>query len=324
MINFTLEHDWGAIDFFVLPYFRERTHPDERARLRGAFPLLKNAVYDSGAGRWHTDVAVRWSYFTGSPGSRRVGLPWNQPGAALGTGDDRGRTRGAAGVPDHRSSLDRCAVDRRGDLMEALTRGGHGDRFLAAVAGVEYTVFGIGPDPPISDCWLNSCSTDATKPAPFTRSTTRCSSGRAGRSTTRPTRRILGGPVIDYDTGEVFAFLEAERRFSDRWIRRARDEVVHEHRRDRTRPRPETGRLHFAEAQPLLLTLTRILGPARSRCRRHGKIQKRIAATTGRPGRGNVRRRVAFRSPLTPRRRAFGCTTWTRARVRPFWPFTAN
>ena len=29
---------------------------------------------------------------------------------------------------------------------------------------------------------------------------------------------ILGGPVIDYETGEVFAFLEAERRFSDRGI----------------------------------------------------------------------------------------------------------
>ena len=66
MINFTLERDWGAIDFFVLPYFRERTHPDDRARLRGAFPVLDNAVYDSGAGRWHPDFAVRWSSFTGS------------------------------------------------------------------------------------------------------------------------------------------------------------------------------------------------------------------------------------------------------------------
>ena len=29
---------------------------------------------------------------------------------------------------------------------------------------------------------------------------------------------ILGGPVIDYETGETFAFLEGERRFGDRWI----------------------------------------------------------------------------------------------------------
>ncbi len=30
----------------------------------------------------------------------------------------------------------------------------------------------------------------------------------------------------------------------------------------------------------------------------HGKIQKRIVATTGRPARGDLRRHVAFRSPL--------------------------
>ena len=29
---------------------------------------------------------------------------------------------------------------------------------------------------------------------------------------------ILGGPVIDFETGEVFAFLEAVRRFGDRWV----------------------------------------------------------------------------------------------------------
>ena len=55
----------------------------------------------------------------GQPGSRRVDLPWDKPGAALGTGDDEGRTSAAAGVRDHRPSLDRCAVDRRGDLVEA-------------------------------------------------------------------------------------------------------------------------------------------------------------------------------------------------------------
>ena len=66
MINLTLERDWGALDLFFLPYFRERTHPGERARLRGAFPVLENAVYTSGAGRGHPDFAVRWSYFTNS------------------------------------------------------------------------------------------------------------------------------------------------------------------------------------------------------------------------------------------------------------------
>ncbi len=29
---------------------------------------------------------------------------------------------------------------------------------------------------------------------------------------------VLGGPIVDYETGEVIAFLEWERRFGDRWI----------------------------------------------------------------------------------------------------------
>ena len=93
MINFTLERDWGTIDFFVLPYFRERTHPDERARLRGAFPVARERRVrlrrrSLAPGRRRALVLLH-----GQPGSRRVGLPWDKPGAALGTGDDEGRTR---------------------------------------------------------------------------------------------------------------------------------------------------------------------------------------------------------------------------------------
>ncbi len=29
---------------------------------------------------------------------------------------------------------------------------------------------------------------------------------------------VLGGPIVDYETGEVVAFLEWERRFGDRWV----------------------------------------------------------------------------------------------------------
>ena len=51
MLNLTLERDWGAIDVFFLPYVRKRTYPDARARLRGAFPVLEQAVYDVRGGR---------------------------------------------------------------------------------------------------------------------------------------------------------------------------------------------------------------------------------------------------------------------------------
>ena len=65
MINVTLERDWGALDVFLLPYFRERTYAGDRGRLRGPLPILADAVYQAQAERWHPDVAVRWSSFTG-------------------------------------------------------------------------------------------------------------------------------------------------------------------------------------------------------------------------------------------------------------------
>ena len=61
MFNVSLVQDWGILDFFVLPYFRERTFPGRGGRLRP--PLLidtNNPRYESPAEEWHTDFAVRY------------------------------------------------------------------------------------------------------------------------------------------------------------------------------------------------------------------------------------------------------------------------
>ncbi|CCQ89670.1 conserved hypothetical protein [Nitrospina gracilis 3/211] len=61
MLNVSLVRDWGIIDFFVLPFFRERTFPGGGGRLRP--PLLvdtDNPRYESAAEEWHTDFAVRY------------------------------------------------------------------------------------------------------------------------------------------------------------------------------------------------------------------------------------------------------------------------
>ena len=66
MVNLTLERDWGALDLFVLPFFRERTFPGSEGRLRGLASVLDDAVYESDAGRWRPDFAARWSHSLGS------------------------------------------------------------------------------------------------------------------------------------------------------------------------------------------------------------------------------------------------------------------
>ncbi|MDX1579808.1 MAG: hypothetical protein R3266_15085 [Gemmatimonadota bacterium] len=165
LVSFTLERDWGAVDFYYLPYFRERTFAGARGRLRGAFPVLDEAAFESDAGRWHPDVAVRWTYWTG--------------GLDVGVSAFRGTSReprliavaieeqtvpaesGIALRPRY-DIIDQLSIDAqwtRGPTLwklEALTRGGHGDRFFAAVAGVEHTFSRSVRARPTSGCWARS------------------------------------------------------------------------------------------------------------------------------------------------------------------------
>ena len=62
MVNLSISYDWGFVDFFVMPYFRERIFPSRSGRLRGAVLVdAGQSRFRSGAERWHPDFAVRYS-----------------------------------------------------------------------------------------------------------------------------------------------------------------------------------------------------------------------------------------------------------------------
>jgi len=63
MVNLTLIRDWGNLDLFVLPGFRERTFPGLKGRFRPEFEINQdNAIYESSAEDRHIDYAIRWSH----------------------------------------------------------------------------------------------------------------------------------------------------------------------------------------------------------------------------------------------------------------------
>ena len=147
LVNLALIRDWGTLDFFVLPGFRERTFPGRRGRLRSEpFVDTGRAGYESGAGRRRIDYALRWShaigdfdvgvaYFHGTSRDPRL-LPVPAAGeAVLAPRYDVVR----------RTSLDLQAT--RGAWLwklEALHESGRGAAWAAWVAGFEHTRFGIG------------------------------------------------------------------------------------------------------------------------------------------------------------------------------------
>lgn len=63
MLNLTLIRDWGNVDLFILPGFRERTFPGEDGRLRASLPInTNNPIYQSSDEDNHIDFAARWSH----------------------------------------------------------------------------------------------------------------------------------------------------------------------------------------------------------------------------------------------------------------------
>ena len=62
MVQVLLEREWGNLDLFVLPYFRERTFAGAGARLSPGLDYA-DAIYESADEESNVDVAARWSHY---------------------------------------------------------------------------------------------------------------------------------------------------------------------------------------------------------------------------------------------------------------------
>lgn len=147
MVHLSLVRDWGILDIFALPGFRERTFPGQDGRLR-TVPLVDSdhPIYESGAKNTRVDNAIRWSHnlgpfefgiyhFTGT--SREPQLVTS----VLPSGEIVLRPRYP--VIDQ-TGLEALAV--LGDWalkLEAITRSGFGPRYAAFNVGFEKTLVGV-------------------------------------------------------------------------------------------------------------------------------------------------------------------------------------
>jgi len=143
LAQLTLSGDWGNLQSFVLPYFRERTFAGVDGRLRLPLPVLTDAaIYQSDAEQRHVDWALRYSqqidqvdlalsYFSGTNRDPRF-MPQAQ-GAALLPYYEQIRQFGLEG---------QWIVDSWIWKLEAIRRSSDIEHFTAAVAGFEYSTVG--------------------------------------------------------------------------------------------------------------------------------------------------------------------------------------
>ena len=221
MINYNLLTDWGSFGFFVLPGFRERTFADDDARLRGPRPIQQDdATYDSRSENKHVDVALRWAH---SIGDVDIGLSHfhgtsREPRAIAST-----RSDGVSVFIPHYDQIDQTGIDAQLTKnawlwkIESIVRSGHGDRFGAAVAGVEYTFYQVYDS--ASDLGvIAEYQYDGRDPdAPVTISNNDLFFGVRWTANDENDTSALAGTIVDRVTQETAISIEAERRLDDHW-----------------------------------------------------------------------------------------------------------
>ncbi|MGI9627749.1 MAG: hypothetical protein ACR2QM_13010 [Longimicrobiales bacterium] len=220
MVSLTLEGGWGAVDLYLLPYFRERTFPEANARLSGPLPITDQAIYTSGQGHWSPDLAGR---FFKTVGPLDLGLS-----AFKGTSREPRLTpsvsrEGVSLLQAEYDVIDQVGIDAQWTgaqtllKLEAMTRGGHSERLYAVSGGIERTLYQVlGSDGDLgllAEVMYDSRGIGA--PATIF-DNDMFVGGRWALNDVSDTS-VLGGPVIDLKTGEALILLEAERRIGSEW-----------------------------------------------------------------------------------------------------------
>ena len=222
MINYALINDWGTIDLFVLPYFRERTYPGVQGRLRTPLHIdTDNPIYESSDKENHVDYAFRWAH---SLGDWDVGLSYFD-GTSRDPAISTTPTLDNDGVLSLRPIyylMQQTGIDIQATKeawlwkMEAIHRKINKTSYAAATAGFEYTFYGIFES--ASDIGLvveylyDDRKTNATTPFEDD-----VMLGLRWTNNDENDTSVLVGVVADRDDSSRLYSIEASRRIGENW-----------------------------------------------------------------------------------------------------------
>lgn len=163
MLNLTFIRDWGNLDVFLLPGFRERTFAGSSGRPAGRPRVATDlSEYRSAAEDGRLDAAIRWSHTVGDfdvglshfYGTRREPIFQVRPQDEIGGSGDSSSIDSVLLVPFY-DVVDQTGIDVQATLDnilwkgEAIRQSGSSDvvamsskRWWAAAFGFEYTFYG--------------------------------------------------------------------------------------------------------------------------------------------------------------------------------------
>ena len=237
MLKTSTERDWGTLDFFILPGFRERTFAGSEGRPRAnvIIDTDSDAIYDFSSGKDHIDLAARYSHYIDD---------W-EFGITVFSGTGREPTdfsftgftpAGVAVVIPVYSLINQVGLDSQaffGDWtwkleaanMEVRSGAKKGINSFKTVAGFEFTLVGIAEsnvdlgfvveyhysDERINNTIFNNDLATALRFALNDAQST----------------EVLAGFTTDLDSQTIASFIEASRRLGDSWTLEAQIRTFH-------------------------------------------------------------------------------------------------
>ena len=219
MVNLSLVRDWGIVDLFVLPGFRERTFAGSDGRLRtGLVVDTDQARYQSDDEEQHIDTAIRWSQ---SFDLYDVGLYWFS-GTNRDPRFETGLKNGNPVLIPVYEQMDQFGFDGQATIdswlwkLELLWRDTPQEDYGAMQAGVEYTFYGVSDSATdvgvLLEYGWDERGTDAS--AAFQNDL--LIGSRIALNDEASTEFLAGfGYDLDYQSKSLF--LEASSRFGDSW-----------------------------------------------------------------------------------------------------------
>jgi hypothetical protein len=216
MVHLALVRDWGVVDMFALPYFRERTFPGSNGRPRFGLRVdTVHPVYESDDEEHHTDYAFRYSHYIGA-------LDF---GVSYFTGTGREPTflpgMDSGGQPvliPFYELIDQTGVDLQvvaGQWLlklEAIQRSGQGEDFSAFTGGFEYTFVGLGGSA-IDLGIVGEWAYDDRGEAATTANEDDILTGIRVTFNDQAGSEVLAGLALDRDSSAQIISVEASRRF---------------------------------------------------------------------------------------------------------------
>lgn len=219
MINLSLVKDWGIVDLYLLPGFRERTFTGEEGRLRAGLVVdTDRAEYESGAKENHIDTAIRWSH---TIGDFDLGAYWfhgTNRDPKLQVQNDNGNL---VLVPYY-EQMDQIGFDLQATIdswlwkFETIHRDTSSENYWAAQAGFEYTFYGINESAADIGVLLEYGWDERGKDADAAIQNDLFMGARMTLNDAESTEMLAGISYdLDYDSQSLI--VEASRRYGDNW-----------------------------------------------------------------------------------------------------------